>query len=78
MSTESISKTDSEAAIDLIVEELRSTDLDLDAVKSFLTEFASKTGFTIDMLEGVLECLSQTKTNEEKVQQIRKLGCRKD
>lgn len=71
-------KTDSEAAIDLIVEELRSTDLDLNAVKPFLTEFASKPGFTIDMLEGVLECLSQTKTNEEKVQQIRKLGCGKD
>lgn len=72
-------QTNSQAAIDLIVEELRSTDLDLDAVKSFLTEFANKPGFSLDMLEGVLECLSQTTiTNEEKVEQIRGLGCRKD
>ena len=70
-------QTDSQAAINLIVEELRSTDLDLDAVKSFLTDFTSKPGFSLDMLEGVLECLLQTKTNEEKVQQIRVLGCRK-
>jgi len=60
-----------------IIKELRSTDLNLDAVKAFLTEFANKPGFSLDMLEGVLECLVQTKTNEEKVQQIQKLGCRK-
>jgi hypothetical protein len=69
--------TDVQAATDLIIDELRSTDLDLDGVKSFLTTMASKPGFSLDMLEGVLECLVQTKTNEEKVQQIQKLGCRK-